>query len=108
MKTVSVNVFWVPAAQGGRSDLPKGLQYSTVSKWPDQPDDDWLRAAWSIVLEFDRSPAEQGSPSSARARFLVDEAPQDWLQPGRKFELYEGRRKVADVQIVEQSAEKRK
>jgi len=108
MKTVSIKVFWVPSAQGGRSDLPKGFQYSTVSKWPDQTDEEWLRSAWSVVLDFDRPPAEQGSPSSARARFLADEAPEDWLQPGRKFELYEGRRKVADVQIVGQSAETRK
>jgi hypothetical protein len=98
-KTVSAKVFWVPAAQGGRSHLPKGLEYSTVSKWPDQTDEEWLRSAWSVVLKFEESPAKQGSPSSARLGFLADDAPAEWLQPGRKFELYEGRQKVADVQI---------
>lgn len=99
MKTVSAKVFWVSVAQGGRSDLPKGLQYSTVSKWPHQTDEEWLRSAWSVVLEFDRPAAEQGIPSSAQVHFLAGEAPTDWLQAGSKFELYEGRRKVADVQI---------
>lgn len=90
----SGKVFWVPPGQGGRADLPKGLQYSTVSKWPE----DSPGSAWSVVLEFDRSPAEQGSPTPARIRFLVDDAP-DRLKPGRTFEIYEGRRKVADVQV---------
>jgi hypothetical protein len=93
---VSARVFWISPEQGGRSGLPMGLQYSTISKWPNQPDGG---SAWSVVLEFDRSPAEQGSPSLAKARFLVEEAPQNWLQSGRKFELYEGPHKVADVEI---------
>lgn len=99
MKTVSARVFWVPPEQGGRSGLPAGLQYSTVSKWPGQEDGAWPNSAWSVVLDFDRPPAEQGNPSSARARFLVNDAP-DLLVPGRKFELYEGRCKVAEVQVI--------
>jgi hypothetical protein len=36
----------------------------------------------------------------ARARFLAEKAPVDRLKPGRAFELYEGERKVATVEIV--------
>lgn len=97
--TVSARVFWVPSEKGGRAHLPKGLEYSTVSKWPNQTDEEWLRSAWSVVLTFDQSPAKQGSPSSTRVGFLADDAPIQWLQSGQKFELFEGRQKVADVQI---------
>ena len=99
MKTASVKVFWVLQEKGGR-ELPRGLQYSTVSRWPGQTDEEWEREAWSIVLKFERSPWEQGNPSTGKARFLACDAP-DWLEPGRKFELYEGSRKVADVEISE-------
>jgi hypothetical protein len=36
----------------------------------------------------------------AKARFLARKAPVDRLKPGRAFELYEGNKKVAMVEIV--------
>jgi hypothetical protein len=36
----------------------------------------------------------------AKARFLAGKAPVDRLKPGRAFELYEGKKKVAMVEIV--------
>jgi hypothetical protein len=36
----------------------------------------------------------------AKAQFLAGKAPVDRLKPGRAFELYEGKKKVAMVEIV--------
>jgi len=100
MEGVPVEVFWIPAAAGGRSRLPDSSVYSTVSRWPDQTDEEWSRAAWSVVLECDPPPAKQGNPTLGKARFLADGCPADLLSPGRVFGMYEGRRKVADVRVV--------
>ena len=93
MKTVPVTVSWVSAGDGGRSELPGGLEYSTVSKWPGES------SVWSVVLSFAEPPSQGGHRTKGIVRFLVDNAPEGWLKPGEKFEIYEGRRKVADVQI---------
>lgn len=78
-------------------NLPKGKKYVTVAKFAE--DADWAKEAWSIILEFDESPEVQGNPSKAKAHFLVADAPQDRLQAGKSFELYEGIDKVAEVEI---------
>ena len=95
---MKVRVHWVPADQGGRTTLPTGNTYSTVARFPE--DTHWPEEAWSIVLESVPSPAEQGSPSIGKVRFLVDEAPQERLRIGRSFDLYEGARRVATVEVL--------
>ena len=85
-KSVRAKVHWVPAEQGGRTALPAGKQYATVSRFQEDTDA-WLQEAWSIVLEFDEPPVKQGNPSMARARFLVEPAPSERLTPGSSFEL---------------------
>ena len=99
-KSVLARVHWVPPEKGGRMTLPTGKQYATVSRFPEDGEA-WLQEAWSVVLEFDEPPVTQGNPSIARARFLVASAPVDRLQPGRAFELYEGKTRVATVEIIE-------
>ena len=98
-KSALAKVHWVPREEGGRTALPTGKKYSTISRFQEDTDAG-LQEAWSIVLEFDEPPATQGNPSMARARFLAEKAPVDRLKPGRAFELYEGERKVATVEIV--------
>jgi hypothetical protein len=85
--------------EGGRTFLPTGKQYSTISRFIEDADA-WLQEAWSIVLAFDEPPAVQGNPSIARARFLGEQAPVDRLKPGHACELYEGKKKVAMVKIT--------
>jgi hypothetical protein len=80
--------------------LPTGKKYATVLWFTEDTDVGLLQEAWSIVLEFDEPPSVQGNPSIARARFLVEQAPVDRLQPGHAFELYEGKKKVAMVNII--------
>jgi len=53
-----------------------------------------------VVLEFDTPPTEQGNPSLGKARFLVEDAPADWLFHGQAFEMHEGRRMTARVAIT--------
>ncbi|ETW94370.1 hypothetical protein [Candidatus Entotheonella palauensis] len=99
-KSVIAKVYWVPLEKGGRTALPAGKQYATVSCFQEDAES-WPQEAWSIVLEFDEPPLKQGNPSMARARFLVDAAPVDRLKPGRAFDLYEGVKRVATVEIIE-------
>ncbi len=58
--------------------------------------------AWSLVCEFDVSPALQGTPSSARVQFYVEEAPHDRLGPGVRLHLFErGTQRYATVEILD-------
>jgi hypothetical protein len=92
-------ITWVPPAEGGRSSLPTGERCVTVARFP-KDGDRWHEEAWSVVLEASPPPAEQGSPTIGTARFLADDAPQERLRPGRSFELYEGARRVAVVDLT--------
>ena len=98
-KSVLAKVHWVPPEEGGRALLPAGKRYSTISRFTEDADT-WLQEAWSIVLEFDEPPVDPGKPSMAKARFLVERAPVDRLTPGCAFDLYEGKTKVAIVEII--------
>lgn len=91
-KKIKVKVLW----QGNKAqNLPAGLQYITVAKF----DEDWEKDAWSIVLEFEKSPSAQGNPSLGYAKFLMPNAPKEKLSPGAEFELYEGKSLVAKIQV---------
>ena len=97
MKT-RAKVTWLSAIQGGRLSLPNARRYVTISRFPDDGPS-WPDGAWSIVLDFDTPPLEQGSPSFGEASFLMENAPQDLLREGQRFELYEGLRRVATVEL---------
>jgi hypothetical protein len=57
--------------------------------------------AWSLVCEFRSPPREQGSPSSATVRFLVDAAPHRALKPGVRLRLFERETQAyASVEIL--------
>jgi len=97
--SVVAKVQWVAPEEGGRTSLSTGKKYSTIARFPEDTGT-WLQEAWSIVLEFDKPPAAQGNPPMAKAQFLAGKAPVDRLKPDRAFELYEGKKKVAMVEIV--------
>jgi hypothetical protein len=87
------HVRWLSAEAGGRAHPPTGAQYVTVARF-DDPAGDWSTDAWSVVVRFGDSREE------ADVSFLVDDAPAHLLRPGASFELYEGRKKVADVRVL--------
>jgi hypothetical protein len=46
------------------------------------------REGWSLICEFDRSPAAQGNPSLATVRYLMPNAPHR-LEPGLRLQMFE-------------------
>src|SRR4051812_31243296 len=91
-KTAKALVSWVPASKGGRKAPPTGPSYSTLVRFQDDPT--WPEHAWSLKLEVIHTFAG-GQFVYAKVQFLTEEAPQDLLHSGSRFELYEGRRMVA-------------
>jgi hypothetical protein len=94
---IAAKVIWTPEAEGGRKELPGVPIYSTVARFPGE---DWSKGAWSVVLEFNTPPNQQGSPSIGWARFLSSDAPQGRLKAGAKFQLFEGAKHVASVELI--------
>ncbi len=95
-RIVDVLVTWVASKA---VMLPDTFRYITVAKF-EEDEGTWEKEAWSVVLEFTESPAKQGNPSRGKARFLVETAPEERLVSGKIFEMYEGRGKVAEVEIL--------
>ena len=63
---------------------------------------DSYKEGWSLVCDFDVAPARQGSPSTARVRFFVEQAPHDRLRPGVSLWMFErATQKHARVEIVD-------
>jgi hypothetical protein len=92
---IRASIHWLSEAEGGRKYLPTSLRYSSVARFPQQRD--WPANAWSVVTEFSEPPSQN---ALAHVRFLVEDAPQDWLTPGATFELLEGSKVVATVQVL--------
>jgi hypothetical protein len=93
---------WLRPDEGGRTIPPKGPQYSTVARFSTQTDEQWSQEAWSLVLSLEEG-LGQDLRQKARVRFLADDAiaPKEWLKPGSAFELYEGRKRVAEGRVLE-------
>ena len=98
MNAHRATVSWIGPNEGGRSSLPNGTRYATIARFADDGPD-WPDGAWTVVLDFEQSPFEAGSPTVGTAQFLMDTAPHGKLKSGVAFELYEGLRKVAIVDI---------
>jgi hypothetical protein len=92
-------ITWLPNVAGGRRALPSRHRYVTVARFPEEGEH-WHDDARSVVVTFPIPPSEQGSPALAEVEFLSAEAPRARLAPGRQFELCEGARTVARVEVV--------
>jgi hypothetical protein len=73
---------------------PRGERFATPARFEHQGDD-WSNDAWSVVVSS-AEPVAADSTQSVRVRFLMEDAPHDWLISGRRFELYEGRLLLAE------------
>ena len=93
-KPITARLRWLLPDQRGRTAPPSGPAYSTVARF-DETEEQWLKNAWSVVVEFNTPPDSTGS-HLVTVRFLSDAAPADLLANGRVFTLYEGHRKVAE------------
>ncbi len=94
-KIVKARICWVPE---GRESPPTGPRYSTVARFKED-ENDWLKQAWSLVLEF-HSPPDESLCVIADVRFLVEDAPVHLLRRGSVFELFEGRKLVARGEVI--------
>lgn len=92
-------ITWLTEEQGGRTVLPGERRYATIARFPDDSPD-WPDGAWTVVVDFDTPPSEQGNPSLGFARFLMENAPQHKLHAGSRFQLHEGLRRVATVEVL--------
>jgi len=102
-RKVMAKICWVSAAEGGREPPPIGSRYSTVARF-EQEAEKWPKEAWSIVAEFTKK-ADALLNVEAELRFLAPDAPSHLLQPGNKFELFEGSRLVARGEILRDGVE---
>lgn len=67
---------------------PRGERFATPARF-EQQGEDWDKNAWNVVVTSSE-PVASDSTQRVRVRFLMDEAPHDWLMSGARFELYEG------------------
>ena len=89
-----VAVHW---AEEKRRSLPTSGQYVTAARFAEDGDT-WGVDAWSVVLQIRGD--VRADPCKAEARFLSPEAPQDRLRSGVRFELMEGNRVTAVVEVL--------
>jgi len=75
-------IHWSPEQL--RLGLPNTLESVDPAWFPDDASE-----GWSLVCRFSSPPSEQGSPSTATIRFLVDDAPHRRLRPGVVLRLFE-------------------
>lgn len=80
-----------------RNALPTSGQYATVARFLED-EISWPSEAWSIVLRFRED--VNARPCKAEARFLSDDAPESRLRSGARFELLEGSKVTARVQVL--------
>ena len=90
---------WTDPHDGGKQSAPGIGRYSTVARFSHETDEQWNRQAWSLVFDLGEI-ADSNRLQTGSVRFLSEHGPTDWLKPGARFALYEGKRKVAEGVIV--------
>ena len=93
--SAEAQIRWMTPEEGGRSAPPSGLRYSTVAKFEHQSEEQWFKDAWSLVLDIS-GPLGEDRVQTVSLSFLAEDAPEEWLATGKRFGLYEGRKKVAE------------
>lgn len=99
MTSQNVEVTWLATEHGGRTTRLAAQRYATIARFPEDGPE-WPDGAWTVVIDFDGPPSEQGNPSFGTARFLMEDGPAQRLRPGRTFQLHEGLRQVATVRVL--------
>jgi hypothetical protein len=93
MKTVSAKLQWMYPEKGGRRAIPPVPRYSTIARF-EQQRDTWHEEAWSLIVEWSELP-DASLAHHVNVRFLVENAPENLLVTGNRFDLMEGERVVA-------------
>ncbi|WP_141103898.1 hypothetical protein [Rhizobium sp. R634] len=95
-KIVNVEICWadwkIPRVQApGRYVAPAKFP-EDIRTWPDD--------AWSVVLEFEELDASSPKNCRGTAHFLAQDAPLQRLQSGVSFEMYEGLKLSATINVL--------
>lgn len=93
IKEMNARLTWCISCPTGGA-YPRGKVFATPARF-EQQGDDWMANAWSLIVKAQGVVQPDGT-QLVRVRFLMDDAPQEWLTPGRGFELYEGRLLLAE------------
>ncbi|WP_313003796.1 hypothetical protein [Pseudomonas sp.] len=94
-----IRVEWLPTVEGGRKTVLGRGSYYPIARFPE--DDDWPDNAWSVALELnDPFQCDERTVSIGMVKFLMKNAPEEKLQINKRFEIYEGPQKVADVFLL--------
>ena len=97
MQQAKARLKWlVPVPLDGSA--PRGRRFTVPARF-DHQGDDWTDHAWSLVVESDSKPDAKGI-QEVQVRFLMPNAPTDWLVRGRKFTLHEGATRLAEGELV--------
>lgn len=90
---------WFPLEPEGAPVLPHGLRFIGLGRFHDDGPE-WPDGAHSIECRFATPPSEGPGTSEARVAFLREDAPHHRLHPGRHFELFDGTRRAATVEVL--------
>ena len=77
-------IHWIEAEDGGCTQIPEGCRYSAPacvdghSEFPD--------CSWSLCIET-TSGQNFAHRDKVSVRFLVEQAPHEWLTPGTSFSM---------------------
>jgi len=94
-RTAKVLLHWLRSGPSNHS--PRGQRFSLPARF-DHQGEDWTSNAWSLVVHVEGIPDAQGH-QVATVRFLVPNAPHDWLSEGKRFTLFEGHLALAEGEI---------
>jgi len=89
---------WIPSGQGGRrSGPPPGPQYVGPAKFLAYADM-WEVEAFDLIVDLVQR-LDDPYLWLADVHFRIEHAPQEWLVDGADFELYEGKKCVAQGRV---------
>ena len=94
-KIFEAKIYWLPEMQGGRREIPTGDKYAPIIRISNMKADQ--EEVWSIVVINKKHLSEQETISEMR--YLSEIAP-DNLKVGMEFCLYEGRKMIAQGEIL--------
>ncbi len=66
--------------------LPRGQEFSVPARF-DHQGEDWTSNGWSLTITTEGVPDAEGRQIGT-ARFLMSEAPHDWLSVGKRFMIF--------------------
>jgi hypothetical protein len=94
-QTAKVLLHWL--VTGPSTHSPRGQRFSLPARF-DHQGDDWTSDAWSLVVDVEGVPDTQGHQLGT-VRFLMPDAPHEWLSEGKRFIFFEGRLALAEGEI---------